>query len=328
MFARAGTGHYLKGAVKQSLASGDVLVLNVDSSARICCTKGAEFAFWGFTLRIDHLFPLFACTEISLLQTVIEAFTGYKFYPASSPLAVECHKLIADIPPQFNLDHRGHLLRLASAILNEEFKTAHAKHVGFVRPEDHLVQVFEELSVDEMLSLSVPELAKRFSCSRRHLNRLFHQYFGFSVASLRMEMRLMKAVSLLRNCDAKIINVAEQCGFNHLGLFNTCFRRRFGTSPGQWRKAIEQQPDIPNKENSAGRDCPLLATGLCPWPTREGTGIRPPFKAFAPGGRQTLRQNGGGKKAPVGRPPVEVEITIAAAQKANRALAFQVRAQQ
>jgi AraC-like DNA-binding protein len=59
-----------------------------------------------------------------------------------------------------------------------------------------------------------------------------------------MEMRLLKAISLLRDRDAKVINVAEQCGFNHLGLFNTCFRRRFGTSPGQWRKAASEDARI------------------------------------------------------------------------------------
>jgi AraC-like DNA-binding protein len=86
------------------------------------------------------------------------------------------------------------------------------------------------------LTLSVGDLAGKFSCSRRHLNRLFHLHFGFSVAALRMEMRLLKAVSLLRNPSLKVISVAQQCGFNHLGLFNTCFKRRFGSSPGQWRK--------------------------------------------------------------------------------------------
>jgi transcriptional regulator GlxA family with amidase domain len=84
--------------------------------------------------------------------------------------------------------------------------------------------VFENLSVDEMVNLSVPELAQTFGCSRRHLNRLFQHHFGISVACLRMEMRLMKAASLLRDTGAKVINVAEQCGFNHLGLFNICFR--------------------------------------------------------------------------------------------------------
>src|ERR1019366_4324749 len=109
--------------------------------------------------------------------------------------------------------------------------------------------VFEKLSATELVGLSVPELAGKFGCSRRHLNRLFHQHFGISVAALRMEMRLLKAISLLRDPDAKVINVAEQCGFNHLGLFNTCFKRRFGTSPGHWRKASIQAADASAKKS-------------------------------------------------------------------------------
>jgi AraC-like DNA-binding protein len=67
-----------------------------------------------------------------------------------------------------------------------------------------------------------------------------------------MEIRVLKAASLLRNPDEKVINVAEQCGFNHLGLFNTCFKLRFGVSPGQWRnqaQAVECQ-----KSNPPGRE--------------------------------------------------------------------------
>jgi AraC-like DNA-binding protein len=108
-----------------------------------------------------------------------------------------------------------------------------------------MVQVFEKLSASELINLSVGELADRFNCSRRHLNRLFHQHFGVSVAALRMEMRMLKAISLLRDAGVKIIDVAEQCGFNHLGLFNTCFKRRFGTSPGRWRKAPVQVARAP-----------------------------------------------------------------------------------
>ena len=108
-------------------------------------------------------------------------------------------------------------------------------------------------------------MAGKFGCSRRHLNRLFHQHFGVSVAALRMEMRLLRAVALLRNPDAKVINVAEECGFNHLGLFNICFKRRFGTSPGQWRKKAVPKEDRPSGLGGASPDCPLRVNGLCPW---------------------------------------------------------------
>jgi hypothetical protein len=82
-----------------------------------------------------------------------------------------------------------------------------------------------------------------------------------------MEIRLLKAVSLLRNPREKVINVAEQCGFNHLGLFNTCFKKRYGTSPGQWRKlALGGGNENPSSKKNEGKPtCPLHANGLCPW---------------------------------------------------------------
>ena len=92
--------------------------------------------------------------------------------------------------------------------------------------------MLERLSASELLNLSVEELAQKFGFCRRHLNRLFHQYFGLSVSRLRMEMRMLKAVTLLRDPNAKVINVAEECGFNHLGLFNASFKQPVWHQPG------------------------------------------------------------------------------------------------
>src|ERR1035438_1670233 len=265
VFPKGGVGKCLCGPLNQRLAPGDVLVLDSAVGGKLCAPDRGEMVFACFSVCSEHLFPLFASNEICLLQGVTNDFKRAKLYPASSPLAVECHRLLGEVPPQFNLDHRSQLLRVAAAILTVEFKNAHSQRVGFIRPEDHMIQVFEKLSSADLVGLSVPELAGRFGCSRRHLNRLFHQHFGVSVAALRMEMRLLKAVALLRNPDAKVINVAEECGFNHLGLFNTCFKRRFGTSPGQWRKK-----GVPNAVPPAGLggtapNCPLRVSGLCPW---------------------------------------------------------------
>ena len=139
--------------------------------------------------------------------------------------------------------------------------------------EDHMMQVFEELSAAELLTLSVGDMAHKFSCSRRHLNRLFHQHFGCSVASLRMEMRLLKALSLLRDRSVKIIHVAEQCGFNHLGLFNACFKKRFGNTPSQWRKGASNGENPGSDLNTGLGKCPLRADGSCPWAPKPDEGV-------------------------------------------------------
>ena len=264
IFPKAGHGRYVSGPVAHRLSPGDVLVVNAASEDKIGIPGTGELVFWCFSVCFENLFPLFASNEICLLQSITDGLKKAKFYPASTPLAAECHRLLADIPPHAELGHRGQLLRIVAALLSMEFKNARRQRVGFVRVEEHMSQVFENLPAAEILNLSVDELATKFGCSRRHLSRLFHQYFGMSIAALRMEMRLLKAVSLLRNRDAKITNVAEECGFNHLGLFNTCFKRRFGDSPGQWRKSAEQANCPPTGEIENDLACPLRSNGLCP----------------------------------------------------------------
>jgi AraC-like DNA-binding protein len=235
---KAGEGHGQSGAAPHRLGSGDVWVVDSAAGAKMGARENGEVVFWYFLAEFEHLFPLFSGREICLLQTVAQGFKNGRIFPGSSPVAKECLRLAEEVPVQFSLDHRSHVLRIVSAILTAEFKTMQPKLADFTPMRDHVLQVFERLQTHELLNLSVGELARKFNCSRRHLNRLFHQHFGLSVASLRMEMRLLKAVSLLVDPDAKIIHVAEKCGFHHLGLFNTCFRKRFGASPSQWRKAV------------------------------------------------------------------------------------------
>lgn len=265
LFCKGGTGEYSSRSVTHRLRPGDILVFNASGGSKLSVFehKAAEFLFWSFSVRFENLLPLFSGEEISLLHHITENFRVGRVYPATTAVAVDCQKLLEVVPPQFNLDHRGQLVRIAATILSVEFKDALAKWNGGSRANDHLVQVFEQLSASELISLSVCELASRFNCSRRHLNRLFHQHFGISVAALRMEMRLLKAISLLRDGEAKVINVAEQCGFNHLGLFNICFKRRFGTSPGQWRKLSLEKGAAENKVNGS-LTCPMHYSGLCP----------------------------------------------------------------
>ena len=265
VICKNGSGKCTVRSATQRLMTGEVMVLNGSVGAKLSASEKDAFEFWSFSVCFENLLPLFSGHEISLLHNLTDSYKTAKIHPAGAPLAKECLQLATAVPEQINLNHRGHLIRIATAVFSVDFKEAQTRRSGFVRAEDHMVQVFERLSPTEFINLSVGELAEKFSCSRRHLNRLFHQHFGVSVASLRMEMRLLKAMSLVRDQDAKVINVAEQCGFNHLGLFNTCFKRRFGASPGQWRKTALQAASTPSSKVETQVNCPLHVNGLCLW---------------------------------------------------------------
>jgi len=264
VFCKSGPGKFTSTRATHRLLSGDVLVFNGITGGKLSAfdAKG-KCAFWIFSVGFENLLPLFASSEISRLHQLAENLKATKTLSASNPLAVECQQLLPLVPAEFDLDHRGQLIRIAASVLSAEFKAIQSQSGNPASTEDHVAQVFEKLSASDLINLSVGELASRFSCSRRHLNRLFHQHFGVSVASLRMEMRLLKAVSLLRDGNAKIIHVAEQCGFNHLGLFNTCFKRRFGVSPGRWRKSSIKVEDLPLRTKEPAKGYSSREAGVC-----------------------------------------------------------------
>jgi AraC-like DNA-binding protein len=265
VFPKGGSGNCVCGLLTQPVQPGDVIVLKATSGTRLLGTKEREMVFWNFSICAEHLFPLFASSEIGLLQKVTENLGTVRVYPASTPVASECHRLVGEVSPQFDLSHRIQLLRIVVAVFALELKSVRNQSNESGGAKRHMLQVFERLSASDMLNLSVAELARKFGCSSRHLSRLFHEYFGLSVAALRMEMRLLTAVTLLRDPDAKVTNVANQCGFNHLGLFSTCFRRRFNLAPGEWRRTCSELCDPPEDRLGVNPACRLQSIGLCPW---------------------------------------------------------------
>jgi AraC-like DNA-binding protein len=124
----------------------------------------------------------------------------------------------------------------ASTILKIEFRDGDGPWAesGVPDNEHRIIEAIEKLGADEILSFSVEEFAGKFATSPRHLNQLFHKAFGFSICGLKMEIRLLKAEALLRNNKTSLINVSQKSGFNHPSLFNACFQKRFGVTPGKW----------------------------------------------------------------------------------------------
>ncbi len=267
---RSGKARYRVGERTQPLVGGDVLVVGRSGGGKLSVADGTEAVFSAFTLNLEHILSLFSSDEIASAQTVFDGFREFRLYSHSSTIAEQCQGMLTGLPPQSDLEHRSQLLRVASVVLAAEWRQLRSRQTRPARFEDHVLKLFEELAASDLLNLAVGDLARKFNCSRRHLNRLFHQHFGLSVASLKMEMRLLRAISLLRNRDAKVITVAEECGFNHLGLFNTVFKKRFGVSPGEWRRASARQEQQHSGQAGSAPACRMQASGLCPWALSAG----------------------------------------------------------
>ncbi|HWF19415.1 MAG TPA: helix-turn-helix transcriptional regulator [Verrucomicrobiae bacterium] len=84
---------------------------------------------------------------------------------------------------------------------------------------------------------------KKTHCTARHLSRIFHELAGMSFRDKRAELRLARARELLATTNSKVVDVALESGYKSLSLFNLMFARRFGMSPGKWRKQHARQSD-------------------------------------------------------------------------------------
>jgi len=84
--------------------------------------------------------------------------------------------------------------------------------------------------------INVDILAKRYSLSYRHLQRLFKLSFKQSLADYIRSRRLVESLSDLLKTDRKLIDIALEFGFEYDQSYIRAFKREFGMTPGNFRK--------------------------------------------------------------------------------------------
>lgn len=84
-------------------------------------------------------------------------------------------------------------------------------------------------------------LAKHFSISYRHLNRLFRQECGISLKQYQQQVRLDRSRQLLQDTDWSIERIAEQCGFASLQSFRAAWRQEEKLPPSKWRARHDRE---------------------------------------------------------------------------------------
>lgn len=282
-FIKQGRGRYASARQQQMVAPGDVLVANASGAGRLSAISREGMTMRYFYASLGPLVGLFASLEVCQLEHLNGRLSSLLYHPGTTPLARECHALIDTVPVRVSLAHRGHLLKVVTLLFSSFFEADASENRSGDANHVRMLDLLERMDSADLQNLSVSDLACRLGCGRRHLNRLFHDHFGTSVAALKMEMRLLKAAALLRDPAAKVINVAMDSGFNHLGLFSTCFKRRFGASPSEWRRQNlvgHSSPHDGDDDSAAPKglryeDCHFRYRGLCPWEKGHPKMVRP-----------------------------------------------------
>src|SRR5882762_195787 len=107
-----------------------------------------------------------------------------------------------------------------------------------VEHQDRLGEVACWLSSNLSDDLSVEHLAQRACLSPRHFSRRFKQTFLTTPADFVEKARLDEARKRLAAAGRSLSQVADSVGFASADAFRRAFTRRFGVTPGAYRRTV------------------------------------------------------------------------------------------
>ena len=86
--------------------------------------------------------------------------------------------------------------------------------------------------------------------SNAYLSALYKKITGVNIGDTISEKRISHACQLLRDTDLPLKDICLQCGFSNQYYFSSCFKKKMGCSPSQYRTDSESSHHTPQTEAS------------------------------------------------------------------------------
>jgi AraC-like DNA-binding protein len=234
-----GAGYWLKGQQAGELNGGDGLVLGFDDKTQLRASSLCPMKLQFFTVQ-PHFLGLLTVAEWHQFKTVSENSSSYFLLFRANELTGRKFARLSELSQGSGLSARCALLQFWADIVADVLAPSEDSGTQGNKLRDRFHQLFRQMSEIELTVCSLPELAQQLNCSPRHFCRLFREKFGVPLQVLQTELRLSRVRQLLAESDATVLNVANQCGYQHLSFFNSMFKKRFGMTPGEWRRQAQK----------------------------------------------------------------------------------------
>lgn len=118
-----------------------------------------------------------------------------------------------------------------------------ARAFGTRRPsgkvDTRLMDALAWLHANAHRPLRLDEMAREIGLSSAHLRSLFRRHLGSSPKKTLQEIRLKRACELLETGRVSVAEAGYQAGWEDASAFAKSFKRRFGLSPGEFRRLRE-----------------------------------------------------------------------------------------
>lgn len=232
-----GEGYLMRAPSPQPLTEGDLLVLPQQAACPLRASQLGPMIVRFFEVCPRLLVGVLSVYERSQLETAGRlANRKLQFYPAPDPLAQRATALFQQATQGENMLVRAQMLQLAAPLLSQAVPPQPADLNATLTARERFDRLLQQMTDSQLHEYNLAELAQLCGCSERHFSRLYRDTFGHSLLHKKIDLRFQKAQQVLADTDDKIIDVALDCGFQHVGLFTSMFKKRFRATPSQWRR--------------------------------------------------------------------------------------------
>jgi AraC-like DNA-binding protein len=240
----SGQGYWLGTGEAREINAGKIIVIAPQQRGTFRASQLGTMRLQHFRFCPELMGGLLTVTERSHFERLAaKAQPTPRLFPEQHPAATLFASVVGQASARTSLLQRCRLLELVGTIFERELTRAGTPQRPTLSASKRIKVLMQHLTVEEFLSASAEALAAYCGCSLRHFSRLFLQTFGVSLRARQTELRLLKAKRLLAETELRVVTVATNCGYRHLGVFNSLFRKRFGMTPTEWRRRAAGQKD-------------------------------------------------------------------------------------
>lgn len=179
----------------------------------------------------DFLLPLFSGKI--MVPTHFDKDTPH--YEEIAQVLQACDALGKEKPQGYHFAIKAQLLMLFFLLDNRcrltEPSVQNNKSIERMRP----VLKYVEQHYGE--KITIEQIAETAACSPSHFMRIFKDSFSCSFVEYLNDYRLSMASRLLHRSDLTVQAIAASVGFDNLSYFNRSFKKKFGVTPGNFRKS-------------------------------------------------------------------------------------------
>lgn len=99
-----------------------------------------------------------------------------------------------------------------------------------------VAKAMKYININYSATINVDDIARHCNVSPSYLHKIFSKIRGTTPYEAIIDRRIMEAKHLLMNTTLTSSRIAERCGFHSQAYFSSCFRRKTGTTPTQFRQ--------------------------------------------------------------------------------------------